>query len=77
MRSRWVDIYLLFPGFWSLGAQRVAGQGEAVVALHDAVQDSVGDGGVADPGMPVFDGYSLGCYMRNIISACYDAAPVS
>ena len=48
-----------------------------MVALHDAVQDSVGDGGVADPGMPVFDGYSLGCYMRNIISACYDAAPVS
>jgi hypothetical protein len=36
-----------------LGTQRVAGQREAVVALHDAVQDSVGDGGVTEPGMPV------------------------
>lgn len=26
-----------------------------MVALHDAVEDSVGDGGIADPGMPVFD----------------------
>jgi len=27
-----------------LGAQRVAGQREAVIALHDAAQDGVGDG---------------------------------
>lgn len=55
MRSRWVDIYILSAGFRSLGAQRVAGQGKSVVALHDAVQDGVGDGGVTDPCMPVFD----------------------
>ena len=55
MRSRWVDIYLLFPAFRSLSALRVAGQREAVVALHDAVQDGVSGGGVTDPGMPVIN----------------------
>jgi hypothetical protein len=34
-------------------AQRIAGQGKAVIALHDAVKDGVGDRGVTDPGMPV------------------------
>jgi hypothetical protein len=38
-----------------LGSKRVAGQRKAVVVLHDPVQDRIGDGGVADPGMPVFD----------------------
>jgi len=38
-----------------LGAKRIPGQCEAVIALHDAVQDGVGDGGVTDPCMPVFD----------------------
>jgi hypothetical protein len=38
-----------------LGAQRVTCQRKAVVALHDAVQDGVGDGGIADPGMPVLN----------------------
>ncbi len=48
-------MHLLFAGFRSLSAQRVAGQREAVVALHDAVQDGVGDGGIAAPCMPVID----------------------
>lgn len=26
-----------------------------MIALHDAVQDGVGDGGIADPGVPVLD----------------------
>ena len=41
-------------------ADRFASQREAVVMLHDAVENRVGDGGVADPGMPVLDG-KLGC----------------
>ena len=55
MRSRWVDIYLLFAVFWSLGTQRVAAQGKSVVALHDAVQNGVRDRGVADPGVPMLN----------------------
>ena len=26
-----------------------------MIALHDAVEDGVGDGGITDPGMPVLD----------------------
>jgi hypothetical protein len=35
--------------------RRVTGQSEMVVALHDAVQYCVGDGGIADLCMPVPD----------------------
>jgi hypothetical protein len=38
--------------FWS---QRVAGQRDAVIALHDAVENGVGKGGIADPGVPVLN----------------------
>ena len=46
----------LFLGFFCFSAGAIAREREAVVALHDAVEDGVGNGGVADPGMPVFDG---------------------
>lgn len=49
------DIFLFFAGFLSLGAQRIAGQREAVIALHEAVEDGIGKGGIADPGMPMLN----------------------
>lgn len=50
-----VNVYLYFAGFGSLGTQRVTGQRGAVVSLHDAVQNRVGDDGIADSCMPAFD----------------------
>jgi hypothetical protein len=41
---------------WDCSAQRFTRQGEAVMALHQAVEHGVGDGGVTDPHMPVFNG---------------------
>ena len=36
-------------------AQRVARQGETVMALHQSVQHGVGDGSCSDPCVPMFD----------------------
>src|SRR5258707_11810902 len=53
LRSRWVDSLLLFIGCRSLCAEGVACQSKAMMALHNAIEDGVGNGGVADPGMPM------------------------
>jgi hypothetical protein len=42
LRSRWVWIDLLFTHFWFL-PERLARQGETVIALHNTVQNRVGD----------------------------------
>jgi len=50
---------LLFVDFWLL-AKRLARQSEAVISLHQPVQDGVGDRGVTDPCMPMLDGQLAG-----------------
>jgi hypothetical protein len=44
---------LLFIGCRSLCAEGVACQRKAMMALHNAIENGVGDGGVADRRMPM------------------------
>lgn len=48
------DVLLFRLGFAL--SQRLSGQGQPVVALHDPVEHGVGHGGFPDPLMPVLDG---------------------
>ncbi|WP_180279414.1 hypothetical protein [Massilia psychrophila] len=40
------SFFPFFSRFWSFGTQRIAGQRKAMVALHDAIQNDVGNGSV-------------------------------
>lgn len=50
----------LSGGSGSRAAQGLSGEREAVVLLHEPVRDGVSDGGIADPGVPMFDGQLAG-----------------
>lgn len=50
------------PGFWvsRVFSHRFAAEGDAVMTLHQAVQDGVGNGLVADSTMPMLKGQLAG-----------------